>query len=34
LRDGLALAVIPDAEWHADDPDEGTLRDIDTPADL
>ncbi len=34
LRDGLPLAVVPDDEWHADDPEERTLRDIDTPADL
>jgi hypothetical protein len=34
LRDGLALAVIPDAEWQADDPEGATLRDIDRPDDL
>ncbi len=34
LRDGLALAVIPDAEWQMDDPDGATLRDIDSPDDL
>ncbi len=34
LRDAIRLAVIPDPEWLADDPDGATLRDIDTPADL
>jgi molybdenum cofactor guanylyltransferase len=34
LRDGLSLAVIDDDEWHQDDPDGLTLRDVDTPADL
>ena len=34
LRDGLALAVIPDAEWQVDDPDGATLRDVDRPEDL
>ena len=34
LRDGLSLAVIRDEEWHQDDPDGLTLRDVDTPADL
>jgi molybdenum cofactor guanylyltransferase len=34
LRDGLALAVIPDAVWQADDPDGDTLRDVDRPDDL
>ena len=34
LRDGLALAVIPDAEWQLDDPDGATLRDVDRPEDL
>ena len=34
LRDGLALAVIPDADWQVDDPDGATLRDIDRPDDL
>jgi molybdopterin-guanine dinucleotide biosynthesis protein A len=34
LRDAIRLAVIPDPEWLADDPDGATLRDVDTPADL
>jgi hypothetical protein len=34
LRDGLALAVIPDAEWQVDDPDGATLRDVDRVEDL
>jgi len=34
LRDGLALAVIPDAVWQLDDPGGATLRDVDRPEDL
>jgi molybdenum cofactor guanylyltransferase len=34
LRDGLALAVVPDVVWQVDDPDGATLRDIDRPDDL
>jgi molybdenum cofactor guanylyltransferase len=34
LRDGLALAVIPDAVWQVDDPDGATLRDVDRFEDL
>jgi len=34
LRDGLALAVIPDAVWQLDDPSGATLRDVDRPEDL
>jgi molybdopterin-guanine dinucleotide biosynthesis protein A len=34
LRDGLALAIIPDAEWQRLDPAGRTLLDIDTLADL
>jgi molybdopterin-guanine dinucleotide biosynthesis protein A len=34
LRDGLALAVVADADWRADDPAGATLRDIDRPDDL
>jgi molybdopterin-guanine dinucleotide biosynthesis protein A len=34
LFDVLDIAVIPEAEWRALDPDGRTLRDIDLPADL
>jgi molybdenum cofactor guanylyltransferase len=34
LRDGLRVAVVPDAAWRQDDPEGRTLLDVDTPADL
>jgi molybdenum cofactor guanylyltransferase len=34
IYEALATAVIDEPAWHALDPDERTLRDIDTPADL
>ena len=34
LRDALAIAIVPDPVWQADDPSGSTLRDIDRPTDL
>jgi len=34
LQQGLRTAVIDEATWHALDPNRGSLRDIDEPADI